>query len=62
MKSKLLDAILTKRLAHWTSGQWHIFIKDYEADAVLKDNMSQYSSPPEVERDLKTIATALGHI
>eukprot|EP00957_Ditylum_brightwellii_P094208 7172895-Ditylum_brightwellii.AAC.1 len=32
MRASLLGAILTQRIAHWTTGQWYKLVKDTEAD------------------------------
>eukprot|EP00957_Ditylum_brightwellii_P170293 12962648-Ditylum_brightwellii.AAC.1 len=59
IRAQLLDTILARRMQHWSLGQWHLLIRDYEADVIYKENAEPYRPPFEDERDLKTVTTTL---
>eukprot|EP00957_Ditylum_brightwellii_P186847 14228023-Ditylum_brightwellii.AAC.1 len=49
-------------MQHWSSGQWYLFIRDYEADVIYKENIKPYQPPSKDERDIKTVTIALEHL
>eukprot|EP00957_Ditylum_brightwellii_P029769 2251599-Ditylum_brightwellii.AAC.1 len=59
--AQLLDAILTRRMTHWSNKQWYLLVQYYEADVVLKEHSDPYCTPSTDERDLKTVTIALDH-
>eukprot|EP00957_Ditylum_brightwellii_P053885 4082688-Ditylum_brightwellii.AAC.1 len=62
MRASLLDAILTQRMANWTTGQWHKLVKDHEADVISKEHISMARQEDKDERDLKTVTIAMEHL
>eukprot|EP00957_Ditylum_brightwellii_P173274 13191916-Ditylum_brightwellii.AAC.1 len=62
MRASLLGAILTQRMAHWTTGQWHKLVKDYETDVTAKEHISLARQEYKDERDLKTVSIAMEHL
>eukprot|EP00957_Ditylum_brightwellii_P075087 5705409-Ditylum_brightwellii.AAC.1 len=48
-------------MQHWSSGRWHILVREYETDIVIKDTIGPYRQQHQDERDVKTVSIALGH-
>ena len=61
-RAKQLDATITKRMQHWSSGRWHILVREYETDVIIKDAIGPYKQQDQDERDVKTVSIALGHL
>eukprot|EP00957_Ditylum_brightwellii_P001366 107152-Ditylum_brightwellii.AAC.1 len=59
IRARLLDAILARRIHHWSLGQWHLLIRDYKADVIHKENVEPYWPPSEDERVFKTVTITL---
>eukprot|EP00957_Ditylum_brightwellii_P064008 4855299-Ditylum_brightwellii.AAC.1 len=62
MIASLLDAILTQRMVHWTTDQWHKLIKDYEADVIGKEHISTSRQEGKGDRDLKSVSIEIEHL
>eukprot|EP00957_Ditylum_brightwellii_P099275 7561963-Ditylum_brightwellii.AAC.1 len=62
IRAQFLDAILKRRMTHWSNKQCHLLVQDCEADMVLKENSDPYRTPCTDERDLKTVTIALDHL
>ena len=61
-RAKQLDATITKRMQHLSSGRWHILVREYETDVIIKDTIGPYRQQDQDERDVKTVSIALGHL
>eukprot|EP00957_Ditylum_brightwellii_P009307 704356-Ditylum_brightwellii.AAC.1 len=49
-------------MQHWSSGRWHILVREYESDVIINDTISPYRQQCQDERDVKTVSIELEHL